>query len=712
MNPSADAREKAARLRAQAQAHLRARPSRRATRTAKGDAPRLLQELQIHQIELELQNEELKLAKIEVEAGLEKYTDLYEFAPVGYFTLSADGAVRLVNITGAGLLGLERSRLIGRPFGRLVVAGQRVEFEVFLKEVFGGPAKRTRDFDLLDRDQLVRTVNIDAQRLPNEQECRAVVVDITEHKRAEEMVRISEIRYRRIFEAAHDGVLLLNAATGRITDANPFMTILLGYPRDRLIGMQLFEIGLLRDETASREMFQKLKRTHEVRYETLPLESRDGRHQEVEVVASLYVENGRPVIQCNIRDITERKRAEEMLRRNEALFSALVAQVPVGVYVVDSRFRLQQANPKALVVFSQVDSLFGRDFSEVLHIVWPRRTADEVVARFRHTLETGEPYQTLEFSERRRDIGVKETYEWQIQRVTLPAGEPAVVCYFTDITERKRAEGAQRRMDMLTATNRQLEAEIVRRQAVQTALKLSEQHAHSLLGEAQRMQEELRQVSRRILGAQEDLRRKISRELHDDISQLLVGINVHLAIFAKAAALDPKGVQRTVAPLRRLVDRSLTIVHKFSCDLRPAVLDDFGLIPALRAYLNDFPTQPGRKIHFTAFAGVEALDNDKRTVLYRIAQESLTNVHKHARARVVKLSIHKARDGVCLEVVDDGKAFVVDDYSATKQGSHLGLIGMRERVEMVGGKFSVESVPGQGTTVRAEIPFAGNGQRA
>ena len=125
---------------------------------------------------------------------------------------------------------------------------------------------------------------------------------------------MSEIRYRRLFEAAHDGVLMLDPDTCKIIDANPFMTKMLGYPHDQLIGKELFEIGLLRDEAASQEMFRRLKRTNQVRYEDLPLEGRAGRHQEVEVVANLYDENGRPVIQCNIRDITERKRNEEHVR--------------------------------------------------------------------------------------------------------------------------------------------------------------------------------------------------------------------------------------------------------------------------------------------------------------------------------------------------------------------------------------------------------------
>jgi PAS domain S-box-containing protein len=142
----------------------------------------------------------------------------------------------------------------------------------------------------------------------------SVIRDVTEYKQHAQRVLISEIRYRRLFETAHDGVLLLDPGTRKIIDANPFMTKMLGYPHDRLVGKELYQIGLLKDEGASQEMFRELQRTGQVRYENLPLETHDRRHQYVEVVANLYDENGNPIIQCNIRDITERKRREEHVR--------------------------------------------------------------------------------------------------------------------------------------------------------------------------------------------------------------------------------------------------------------------------------------------------------------------------------------------------------------------------------------------------------------
>lgn len=268
--------------------------------------------------------------------------------------------------------------------------------------------------------------------------------DITELKKAVARVRASEIRYRRLFEAAHDGVLILDSVTRKITDANPFITDLLGYTREDLLGRELWQIGLLKDEQASHSAFRALQQNGEFRHEYLSLQTKSGQNREVEVVANRYEEEGTNVIQCNIRDISERKEAEETARRSAALFSRLVDQSPNGMYVVDDQFRVQQVNSRALPVFAGVQPLIGRAFTEVIQILWGRELGLEIVDIFRRTLETGERYVSPDFTKSREDLHVEQSYEWETQRVTLPDGKHGVVCYFTDVTERKRAEEALR----------------------------------------------------------------------------------------------------------------------------------------------------------------------------------------------------------------------------------------------------------------------------
>jgi PAS domain S-box-containing protein len=239
-----------------------------------------------------------------------------------------------------------------------------------------------------------RHLSVEAVRTADATQCRAAITDVTEHRASEERVRLSEIRYRRLFEAAHDGVLLMDPETRRITDANPFMVKLLGYSREELCGKELFEIGLIKDQTSSQKMFTRLRKVRKVRYEDLPLETRNGQRRLVEVVANLYEENGRPVIQCNIRDITVRKEAERILRRNEVLFSSLVDQAPMGVFVINAQFRIQQINRRARPVFASIRPLLGRRIEEILGKLWAPAVADRIAKIFRETLATGVTYKS------------------------------------------------------------------------------------------------------------------------------------------------------------------------------------------------------------------------------------------------------------------------------------------------------------------------------
>ncbi len=189
MNIKPSAPDQPAQLRRRAEDRLQARPGNQRSTAAlpnsDADTKRLLHELQVHQIELQMQNTELRQARDELELALDNYTDLYDFAPSGYFTLASTGAILQANLTGATLAGIERSRLLGQFFGRLISAEFRPAFRTFLELVFAGQTKQAGDFELACKGQPLRFVNIEAQCLLNGQKCRAAVVDITARKVAE-----------------------------------------------------------------------------------------------------------------------------------------------------------------------------------------------------------------------------------------------------------------------------------------------------------------------------------------------------------------------------------------------------------------------------------------------------------------------------------------------------------------------------------------------
>jgi PAS domain S-box-containing protein len=163
---------------------------------------------------------------------------------------------------------------------------------------------------------------------------------------AAERVRLSEIRFRRLFEAAHDGVLILDPLSRKISEANPFIADLLGYTREELLGKELWQIGLVKDEPASHAAFRKLQEKGQIRYEDLPLETKSGEKREVEVVANHYEEDGNQVIQCNIRDITERKRNEKVLKE---LSDQLATELAAAQRLQEtSTLLIQEGNTEAL----------------------------------------------------------------------------------------------------------------------------------------------------------------------------------------------------------------------------------------------------------------------------------------------------------------------------------------------------------------------------
>lgn len=262
---------------------------------------------------------------------------------------------------------------------------------------------------------------------------------------------------------------------------------------------------------------------------------------------------------------------------------------------------------------------------------------------------------------------------------------------------------SQRTLELAKSVE-ELKQEIIQRKAVEESLRVSQQTSSSLLEKSREMQEELRHLSRQLLSVQEEERKRISRELHDVIAQTLMGINVRLAGLKAESTVSTKELQKKIATTQRLVERSVDIIHRFARELRPSVLDDLGLIPALRTLMKDFTEDTGVRVSLTAFAEIELLDNAKRTVFYRVAQEALNNVARHAQASRAEVTIRNEKGVICMEIKDNGKGFEPDAKPGAKKNNRLGLLGMRERVEMIGGTFYVDSAPDKPTTVRVEIP--------
>ena len=243
-----------------------------------------------------------------------------------------------------------------------------------------------------------------------------------------------------------------------------------------------------------------------------------------------------------------------------------------------------------------------------------------------------------------------------------------------------------RHVAALARSRTRLQQETIRRKAAEAALARNDSRHQRMLERSDRLQEQLRCMSRLIISAQEDERRRISRELHDVVGQTLAGIGVRLATLGKAARLNGASLARDIARTQHLVTTSVDLVHRFARDLRPAELDDLGLVPALRAHLAMLAQRTGLRLHLRAAPDAEAIGAPGRTALFRVAQEALTNVIRHAQAAAVRITIRRVGDQLRMVIHDDGRSFPVARVLHAPGGRRLGLLGMHERIAMVGGR--------------------------
>jgi signal transduction histidine kinase len=230
-----------------------------------------------------------------------------------------------------------------------------------------------------------------------------------------------------------------------------------------------------------------------------------------------------------------------------------------------------------------------------------------------------------------------------------------------------------------------------------------------LLEAVREQREQLRALNNRLTAVQEEKQKQLARELHDELGQALTAISMNLTAIEEELPADCEpNIGKRLQDAILLTDQTLELVRKLSLDLRPLMLDELGLVPALRSYVKQYARRVDTKINFECVGLEQRLSSDIETALFRIVQEALTNVARHANASQIHLHLRRKASSIITVIEDDGQGFdVADEVNRSREvlGGGTGILGMRERVALLGGYFNIQSTPGEGTALSIEIPY-------
>jgi PAS domain S-box-containing protein len=418
----------------------------------------------------------------------------------------------------------------------------------------------------------------------------------------------------------------------------------------------------------------------------------DGSMRDVEITGTLFEDPPDRAIQVMVRDITERKRTELALRESEERLTLAFAGAQEGVW----DWNLETG---AVVYSSHWRKMLGYGEDEIEpHVsAWERLLHPDDRAVVREVVDgvlRGERDYTVEFRLRHKE----GHYIHVLSRGFPVRREPdgfvgRIVGTHFDLSERKRAEEALKR------AHEELEVRVKERTV---ELALANASLKEEMIERERAERARTELLSRLVFAQEDERKRIAREMHDQFGEQLTALGLGISALRDSCGTDQQ-LGPMVAALEKVAQQLDRDVDHLVWELRPTALDDLGLRAALANYVQDWSVRAGVRadLHTTGLSA-DRLTSEVETTLYRIAQEALNNIAKHARAENVDVILERRPDQVSLIIEDDGVGFEQGNGSSPHQG--FGLLGMQERAALVGATVQIESAAGEGTTIIVRMP--------
>lgn len=480
---------------------------------------------------------------------------------------------------------------------------------------------------------------------------RGILQDITERVMSEHKVRESEEKYRTLVEQASDAIMIADPSSLLFTQVNSMACTMSGYSREQLLTMTIPEVVIFRKEDPPLRI-DEIKEGVSIIQERL-LKRKDGSGVPVEINAT-RLKNGN--LLSIVRDITERKNAERALLESENHLRTILDNEPECVMILSKRGELVDMNPAGLAMI-QADDLNEIKRTEVFDLV---DESHRESFKLLHSNVFKGIIGKLEF----RIKGLKGRKLW-METHAVPFRDTrgkiiSLLAVTRDITERKNAE---EKVSQYTNQLKELTAHL--------------QHVR------------------------EEERAALSRELHDELGQQLTAIKMDLSWLNNKVETDQ--LKSKLQETMNLLHETVSTLRRINSELRPSLLDDLGLFPALEYQANEFSKRYNILCSIDISIDEPEFKKDYDIAIFRIFQETLNNIAKHAKASEINVEVKTEKGRFNLTVVDNGKGFDTNDQRKRRS---FGILGMTERAMMMSGSLHVKSSPGKGTTLRLSIPVA------
>ncbi|MCX6290220.1 MAG: PAS domain S-box protein [Bacteroidetes bacterium] len=476
------------------------------------------------------------------------------------------------------------------------------------------------------------------------------LVDITQRKKAEE-------KFSKTFHASPIPIIITELETGKFIDINRAFLELFGFTKEEVIGHTTSELHVWEETEDRNKLVEQLKKHGSVINRDIRYCNKQGEERDALCSIEVIELEGKKCMLSIFHDITERKQTLEMLSESESRYRLLIENMNDGLMRVDNHAVIEYVNKR---------------FCEMVGY-----TAEELIGKNSVALllnREGEKILNEQLELRRN--GISSQYEIPLKKKSgdtiwlLVNGAPVfdsrgeiigTMGINNDITERKKAE---------------------------EELKLS--------------RDQLRKLSTHLQVVREEERTAISREIHDVLGQRLTALHLDLSWLNKKLQPAKKTESERITAMKGIVDELLDSVQNISLHLRPQVLDDIGLPEAIEWQAGEFERRTQIKCDLQLEMNEEILCNEIKTTAFRILQESLTNISRHAQASVVKISLRKQNEILILEIQDNGKGISPNEITDKRS---IGLLGMTERAKILKGEFTISGNPGTGTFTRLTIPI-------